>query len=357
MRFEAFTIISALGILFAPPVSDAQSPTRVPHLGYMSPGDIPRYDNAFLQGLQQQGYILPGEIPHYDDALWQGLVKRGFFEGRKIRIEIRTTAERYPERAPELAAELVRLNVDLIFASTPAEAKAAAQAARQANKALPIVFGPQPDPVGAGLVPSLARPGGNITGLVYNDPELVGKRLEILKETLPRLSRLVYLHEPAAFLPANSSRAKEAARAAARANRVRLEIVEVLTPEDVGEALEAIARGRPDGIMVMDGPILLTARHRIIDLAAKRRLPAMYGAALFVEAGGLMFYGPPYADLYGRAAGVVAKVLNGTKPADIPVAQPTIYKLLINGKTAKTLGIAIPQSVLLGAEIVDTLEP
>ena len=357
LRLRTVAVVGALTIFLGSLCAGAQQPTKIPRLGYMSPGDIPRYDNAFLKGLQQQGYILPGEIPRYDDALWQGLVKKGFFDGQKLRIEIRATAERYPERAPEMAAELVRLNVDVIFASTPPEAKAAEQAVRQANKMLPIVFGPQADPVEAGLVASLARPGGNITGLVYRDPELIGKQLEILKETFPGLSRVVYLHEPAAMLPANSSRAKEAARDAARANRVRVQIVEVRTPGEIAKALEAITHRRVDAIIVMEGPLLLTARHPIIDFAAKRRLPTICSAALFVEAGGLMSYGPLYTDLYGRAAAVVAKVLNGTKPADIPVEQPTTYKLLINGKTAKALLVAIPQSILLRAETIDTLEP
>ena len=164
------------------------------------------------KGYKGRGYILPGEIPRYDDALWQGLVKRGSFEGQRIRIVIRATAERYPERAPELAAELVGLDVDLLFASTPPEAQAAQQAAQNASKTIPIVFGPEADPVGAGLVASLARPGGNITGLVLNDPELVGKQLEILKETsaYPAWSTCA---EPG-LPPALSSRARQAAQAA-----------------------------------------------------------------------------------------------------------------------------------------------
>jgi len=357
MRLGTFTLVGALSILMASLLAGAQQPSKVPYLGYMSPGDIPRYDNAFLQGLQEQGYILPGEIPRYDDAFWRGLVKRGSFNGRKIRIEIRASAERYPERAPELAAELVRLNLDLLFVATPPEAQAAREAVRRANKTIPIVFGPQIDPVGGGLVASLARPGGNITGLALSDPELEAKRLEILKETFPRLSRVAYLRDPSFYPPPLSLRATQAVQSAARAMGLQLEIVEVRSLKELDGAFAQIARGRAEAIMVMSGPLLIPAHHRVIDFAATRRLPAMYWEALFVEAGGLMFYGNPFADWYGHSAAVVAKILKGAKPADIPVEQPTHFKLLINSKTAKALGITIPQSILLRAETVDTLEP
>ena len=299
---------------------------------------------------------MPDEIPRYDDTLWRGLVKRGSFKGQKIRIEIRATAERYPERAPELAAELVRLNVDLIFVATPPEAQAARQAVDRANKTIPIVFGPTPDPVGGGLVASLARPGGNITGLMLSEPELDAKRLEVLKEAFPQLSRVVYVHEPTFLGRALSSRAKQVVQAAGRAMGVRLEIVEVRRLEDLKGTFAQIIRGRAEAILVMIGPVLLPGRHQIVDFAAKRRLPAMYGEALFVEAGGLMFYGSPFADWYGHSAAVVAKILKGAKPADIPVEQPTHFKLLINSKTAKALGVTVPQSILLRAEMVDTVE-
>lgn len=166
MRLRTVGIIFSLvlGILSAPLASDAQPPAKVLRIGYMSPGDVPPYDNAFLQGLQDQGYILPGEIPRYDAASWQGLLKQGYFEGKKIRIEIRATDGRF-ERAPELAAELVGLNVNVIYATPSLLVKAAQEAVRKANKPIPIVFAPEFDPVGFGLVTSLARPGGNTTGL------------------------------------------------------------------------------------------------------------------------------------------------------------------------------------------------
>ena len=356
MRLGTFMLIGVLSIFVA--AADAQQPAKIPYLGYLSPGDIPRLDNAFLQELQELGYILPGEIHRYDEAFWKALVKRGSFEGKKIHIEIRATGERFPERAPALAAELVGLNVDLLFTATPPEADAARQAVQRAGKAIPIVFGPLPDPVGAGLVASLARPGGNITGLMLGEPELEAKRLEVLKETFPRLSRVAYLNDPTYLPPELSVRMKEAVHAAARAKGVQLDIVHVQRPEELNGAFAQITARRAQAIMVQMNPVLLAARHRIVAFAAQHhRLPAMYGDALFVEAGGLMFYGSPFADWYGHSAAVVARILKGAKPADIPVEQPTRFKLLINSKTAKALGVTIPESILLRAEQIYTVEP
>jgi putative ABC transport system substrate-binding protein len=323
----------------------------------MSPGDIPRYDNAFLQGLQEQGYILPGEVPHYDEPFWKGLIKRGSFEGKKIRIEIRATAEDFPKRVPALAEELVRLNVDLLFSATYPEAEAARQAVQRANKTIPIVFGPQNDPVGGGLIDSLARPGGNVTGLLLTDPELEAKRLEVLLETFPRLSRVAFLGDSKSVPPKLIVKVMEAMRAAARAKSVRLDMLDVRRTQELNGAFAQITSGRAQAIMVANTPVLLGARHRIVAFAAQRRLPAMYGDALFVEAGGLMFYGSPYVDLLRRTAAIVAKILNGIKPNDIPVEQPTEFKLLINLKTAQALGVRIPESILLRAETVDQSGP
>ncbi len=320
----------------------------------MSPGDIPQYDNAFLQGLEKQGFILPGEIPQYDEALWHGLVKKGYFEGRNIRIDIRATADRFPERAPEFAADLVREGVDVLFVATPPEAQAAAQAVRQSSKRIPIVFGPVVDPVGAGLVQSFARPGGDITGLAYYDSELVGKQLELLKDAFPKLSKVAYLHEPLVLPPAHSATMKDVIRSVARAKRIRLTIFEVRTPVELEKALSEIARSRPRGIVVMHGPLLVASRQRIIGFASKQKLPAMYGGAIFVEDGGLMFYGTPFSELYGRAASVVAKVLRGAKPSDIPVEQPYEYKLLVNWQTAKNLPVMISEQIQLIAQRIDT---
>ncbi len=346
----------SVGILLVALLAGAQQQAKIPYLGYMSPGDIPRYDNAFLQVLQEHGYIVPGEIPRYDGASWRGLVKRGSFSGQKIRIAIRASAERYPERAPELAAELVRLNVDLLFVATTPEARAAQAAVQRASKTIPIVFGPQPDPVGGGFVASLARPGGNMTGLAWHDPELDAKRFEILRETFPRLARVTYLQDAFSSPPVLNLRAREAMETVARAMGVRLEIIEVRSVKELEGAFAQIAGGRAEAIVVSSGPLLVTARHRIINFVAKHRVLAMFGDALYVEAGGLMFYGNPFADWYGHSAAVVARVLKGAKPADIPVEQPTHFKLLINSKTARALGVTFPPSILLRAEMVDTAE-
>jgi putative ABC transport system substrate-binding protein len=341
----------ALGILSASLACNAQKSAKILRLGYMSPGDIPRYDNAFLQGLQEQGYILPGEIPRYDAASWQGLLKQSYFEGKKIRIEIRATSQHF-ERAPELAAELVGLNVDVIYVIGAPLVKAVRDAVQKANKVIPIVFGPEFDPVGMGLVTSLARPGGNITGAALVDPEFDAKRLEILKETFPRLSRVAYLTDPAwsvdYFL-----RSKPAMEAAAWAMSIRLETLEVNSPEDLESAFAEIVGRRIEAIVLPTrSPLLLAKRERIRDLVAKRRLPAMYGDAIFVEEGGLMSYGASHADLKRRSAALVAKILKGAKPAEMPVEQPTTFKLIINLKTARALGLTIPNEILSRADQV-----
>jgi putative ABC transport system substrate-binding protein len=352
MKLRAVGIILslALGILSVPLASDAQRPSKVPRLGYMSPGDVPQYDNAFLQGLQDQGYILPGEIPRYDAASWQGLLKQGYFEGRNIRIEVRATAGDF-ERAPELAAELVRLNVDLIFVVPALLVKTAQDAVQKANKAIPIVFGPEFDPVGQRLVTSLARPGGNTTGIAHVDPEFDAKRLEILKETFPRLSRVAYVTNPAwrrdYFL-----QSQPAMEAAARAMSIRLEILEVNAPKDLENAFAAIIRTRAEAIVLPQTPLFVTERRRIMEFAATRRLPATYGDAIFVEDGGLMFYGASFADRMRHAAALVDKILKGVRPGDIPVEQPTHFKLVINLKTAKSLGLTIPDKIVSRADQV-----
>ena len=341
---------ATLGILLLPSAAHAQQAAKVSRLGYISPGDVPPYDNAFLQGLQDQGYILPGEIPRYDDASWRRLVKRGYFEGQRIRIDIRATGAQL-ERAPELTAELVRLNVDVIFAIPALFAKAAQQAVQDANKATPIVFGPEYDPVGIGLVPSLARPGGNITGLALTEPEFEAKRLQILKEAFPTISRVAYLTNPNSY-PEYFLKAKPNIEAAAREMGIRLDTFEVNTPGELTDAFAQMPRRRTEAILVSFGALFNVERQRLVALVAKHRLPATYGDAIFVEEGGLMFYGPPFADRMRLAAALVAKILKGANPADIPVEQPTTYKLVINLKTAQALGLTIPNEILFRADQV-----
>jgi putative tryptophan/tyrosine transport system substrate-binding protein len=348
LAFALVVLAACLGLFGVATAADAQQSAKIPRLGYLSPGDIPSYDNAFLQGLEDQGYIVPGEIPHYDAASWRGLVERGSFEGQKIRIEIRATNGHF-ERALELATDLVRLDVDLIFAVPEPLTKATQEAVQRANKPIPIVFGSVRDPVGDGLVSSFARPGGNATGLANSDPEFDAKRLEILKETFPRLSRVAYLMDPV-WHPGYYLRAKPAVEAAARTLGLRLETIEVRTPEDLEGAFKKLVGRRAEAILVAVNSLFIPQRRRIVAFAARRRLPAMYGEALFVEAGGLMFYGAPVVDQNRQSAAIVAKILKGAKPADIPVEQPMRFKLIINLKTAKALGITIPESILLRAD-------
>ena len=351
MTLRVFGIILlALVILSVPLVSVAQQAANVPRLGYISPGDMPRYDNAYLQGLQDQGYIVPGEIPRYDEASWRSLLKRGYFVGQKIRIELRATDGHF-ERAQELTAEFVRLDVDVIFAVPGVLAKAAQRAVRNANKTTPIVFGPEYDPVGSGFVESLARPGGNMTGLAFHDAEFEAKRLQLLKEAFPRISSVAYLINPK-WYPEYFRKSRAEIKTAALELGIRLETIEVDTPSDLKDAFAEIARRRTDAIVVSGSPPFYTERQRILDFAAKRGLPASYGDAIFVEDGGLMFYGMPITDLKRHAAAIVAKILKGANPGDIPVEQPTTFKLIINLKTAKALGVTIPKSIVLRADEV-----
>ena len=310
----------------------------------------PAYDNAFLQVLQDQGYIVPGEIPRYDEAFWRSLVRRGYFAGQKIRIEVRATGGHF-ERAPELTAELVRLDVDVIFAVPAVLAKAAQQSVQNANKATPIVFGTEPDPVGFGLVDSLDRPGGNMTGLASTDAEFETKRLQILKEAFPRISRVAYLINPT-WYPQYLLKFKSEMDTAARAMGIRLDTYEVNTLERLTNAFAEISRRRTEAMVVSFSPLFVIERRRIVDFVAMRRLPAIYGDAILVEDGGLMFYGTPIADGMGYAATLVAKILRGAKPADIPVEQPTTFKLIINLKTARALGLTIPKEVVFRADEV-----
>jgi putative tryptophan/tyrosine transport system substrate-binding protein len=321
-------IILALGLLMPPFTSGAQSPAKLPRIGVLWQGDIPRYEQAFRQGLQEQGYI----------------------EGRTILVEYRVV-EWHFKRASELAAELVRLDVDLIFASTGPAAQAAQQAVQRANRMTPIVFGPTHDPVGTGLVISLARPGGNTTGLVLHDPEFRAKHLEILKEAFPHVSRVVGLSSPTWF-PGWGAIALPVMVQAAQALGIEWMRLDVQGPDALENIFNYVRAMDAEAITVPWNPLFIAERRQIVDLVAKSRVPAIYGDALFVEDGGLMAYGPSVADLYRRAATLVAKVLRGTKPADIPVEQPMHLKLLINLKTAEALGLTIPPTLLFQADEV-----
>ncbi len=325
LRTLGLIVTLALGILLAPLAAEAQPPKKVPRIGILPPGpSSPRMHvwEAFRQGLRDLGYV----------------------EGQNITLEFPSVEVR-SERFAALAAELVRHKVDVIVtAATPA-----IQAAQRATRTIPIVMAVAADPVENGLVASLARPGGNITGLSIISADLSGKRLELLKEVVPGALRIGVLSNPTNA--SNASQVK-AAEAAAQALGVSLQRLEVRGPHDFERAFHAATRGRAGALLMLDDPLALTYRSRIVDLAAKSRLPAMYGWKEFVEVGGLMIYGPSLPDMYRRAATYVDKILKGAKPANLPVEQATRFELVINLKTAKALGLTIPQAVLLRADQV-----
>ena len=303
-------------------IAEAQQPKKVPRIGYLTLTASPRGPEAFLQGLRELGYI----------------------EGQNIVIEYRHAAGR-AERLPDLAAELVRLNVDVIVAG----ASQSVRAAKQATKTIPIVFHGVGDPVAQGIVASLARPGGNITGLASLSPEVGGKRLELLKEAVPTASRVAVVWNPTNS--SNSLQVKEI-RTAAQTLALRVQSLEVSKPDDIERAFTAIPREGADALLVFADPFLSSQRSRIFDLATKNRLPAMYGQSDPVEAGGLMSYAPSFREFSRRAAYYVDKILKGTKPADLPVEQPTKFELVINLKAAKQIGLTIPPNVLARADRV-----
>jgi putative ABC transport system substrate-binding protein len=316
------------GLLAAPLAAEAQQAAKVARIGWLgfnlAAGD-PRITEAFLQGLRDLGYV----------------------EGRNVVVDYRD-AEGKSERLSALAAELVALKVDLIVVA----GTLAALAAKQATRTLPIVFIAVGDPVTSGLVTSLARPGGNVTGSTVLDPALVGKRLEQLKQAVPGVSRVAVLWQPG-FLPERTGKdiLKET-EVAGRALGVRLQFVEARGPADFDRAFSDMTRARAGALTVLGSAMLFAERRRLVDLAAKHRLPAVYTTREFVDAGGLMAYGPNVADLFRRAATYVDKILKGAKPGDLPVEQPTKFELVINLKTAKALGLTIPQSLLQRADEV-----
>jgi putative ABC transport system substrate-binding protein len=278
------------------------------------------------------------------EAFRQGLRELGYVEGKNLDILFRW-AEGRDERLPSLVAELIQLNVDLIVSSAPA----ATRAAKEATTTIPIVMVTVADPVAFGFVRSLARPGGNITGFAFQHPELSGKRLALLKETIPKLSRVAVLWN--ADNPYKAVDMKEVEAAAAGLG-VMLQSLAVRGVDGFDSAFEAARHGRAGCIITLEDPFTITHRARIVELAWKHRLPALYGRRLYVDAGGLMSYGPDPIDQYRRAAIYVDRILNGTKPSDLPVEQPTKFELAVNLKAAKALGLTIPPSLLQRADHV-----
>jgi len=278
------------------------------------------------------------------EALRQGLRELGYVEGKNIVIEWRS-AEGKADLLPALAAELVRLKVDVIVTAGPTSTRPA----KEATVTISIVMAFDNDPVGSGVVASLARPGGNITGLATLSPELSGKRLELLKEILPKISRVAVLGT--STTPGTAQELKEA-ELAAGAFGAKLQYLNVLDPKDIETAFRAAGKGRADAVLVLTSGVFNSQRKQIVELAVKNRLPAIYNAAEWVEGGGLMSYGVSVTDLYRRAATYVDKILKGAKPADLPVQQPTKFELVINLKTAKQIGVTIPPNVLARADKV-----
>ena len=302
---------------------EAQQPKRVPKIGYLSTGsattDDPRIE-AFRQGLRDLGHV----------------------EGKNINIDFRY-AEGVAERLPELAEELVRLNVDVIL--TPGTL--AVQAAKQATTTIPIIFPGVADPVAFGFVASLARPGGNITGLTNYSPELSGKRVELLKEALPRITRVAVLRDPR-----QAPDSFKETQIAGQSLALKLQSLEIRNAADVETAFSAMKKERADAFITLPHAVVTFHRKQILALAEKGRLPSTHGDRQWVEAGGLMSYGPDTIAIYRRAASYVDKILKGVKPADLPVEQPTKFEFVINLKTSKQIGVTILPNVLARADKV-----
>ena len=324
------TVLALLSLGIAPFAAEAQRAAKVARIGYLLFGPLESPETR--QTL---------------DAFRQGLRERGYVEGQNIIIEYRSANGKI-DRLPGLATELTRLKVDLIVAgNTPM-----ARAAQQATTTIPIVSPSMGDPVGDGLVASLGRPGGNITGSTFLGPELVPKRLDLLKEVLPKVSRVAALWHPGAFGEHTTGDMLKGTETAARTLGVRLQLVAVRGPDEFDRAFSTMAKERAEALIVFPSTMLFNERRRIVDLAAKTHLPAIYQSRQFVDIGGLISYGASISDLIRDAATYVDKILKGAKPADLPVEQPTKFEMVVNLKTAKALGITIPQSVLIRANEV-----
>jgi putative ABC transport system substrate-binding protein len=319
-RRDSITALAALGATL--PLARAQQAAKLPRIGHLSPfssSAAAAWHQAFRQGLRDLGWL----------------------EGKNISIEYRS-AEGRNDRIPVLAADLVRLKVDIILA----DSTSAAIAAKNATRTIPIVIASSGDVVASGLVESLARPGGTITGLDQMSPELGGKRLELFKEIVPGLSSVAVL-----WNPRNKASALNwtELQIPARQLGIQLRSLEVESPAGLDKAFEDATRARVSALAIMPDPMFVTNLARIAELAAKRRLPSIFHLREFADAGGLMTYGPDRSDMFRRAANYVDRILKGARPGDLPIEQASKFELVINLKTAKALGIAIPPSMLLRA--------
>jgi putative ABC transport system substrate-binding protein len=327
MEKKTLLLVFVSLFLASAPSSAAQQPTKVPRIGYLSNTDAAT-DSPRAEGIRL------------------ALRELGYIEGQNIAIEYRYS-EGKRDRASGLAAELVRLKVDIIVV---AGGETWIRAAKNATKTIPLVMvAIGTDPVKAGLVKSLARPGGNVTGITALSRELGGKRLELLKEAVPKLSRVAVLYDPA---NPNSVEVKEDLPIAARALKLTILLSEARAADDFEKVFAAMSKERPDGLVVTGGTVMRPNRKRIAGFALKSRLPSVSSSEEFVDAGGLMSYAADDADNYRRVAIYVDKILKGAKPTDLPVEQPTKFELVINLKTAKQIGLTIPQSMLYRADKV-----
>jgi len=319
-------LVLLLAIAAVGPPMDAQPAARIPKVAYLTSGSQVR-------------------VAHLVAAFRQGLRELGYVEGKTVLLEVRHS-EAMAERLPLLARELVALKPDVIVATNDL----AIAAVRRETQTIPIVMAFSSDPAGAGFVASLARPGGNVTGLSNLSPEISGKRLELLREVVPGLSRVALLWNPDSR--GNLLDYKET-EAAARSLHVELQSVELSRVEDLDRAFSAVTKGRAEALIVSLGnPITVSRQDQVASFAQRSRLPSIYGAREYVDSGGLMSYGPSVADLFRRAAIYVDRILKGAKPADLPVEQPTKFELVINFKTAKAIGLTMPPSLLRRADHV-----
>jgi putative ABC transport system substrate-binding protein len=321
------TILGLLALGAAPHTAKAQQAAKVARIGYLSPNlsANPELRVAFRQGLRDLGYV----------------------EGRNVVIEFRD-GEGSRDRLVASAAELVALKVDVIVTEG---GTLGASVGKRATTTIPVIFA-SGDPVGSGLVASLARPGGNLTGLSTIGPELIGKRLELLKQALPGVDRVAVLRQPIALGERVAEEMVRAADAAARALGMRPQIVDARDENDLERAFSDMASARVNAVVLLPANMFLREHRRVVELAAKHRLPAAYSSREFADDGGLMSYGPSQADLYRRAATYADRILKGARPGDLPIEYPTKFELVINLKTAKSLGLTIPPSVLALADDV-----
>ena len=323
---KKITLLTLYAMLFALCFSaEAQQPKKVPRIGFLgsaSPSAISTRIEAFRQGLRELGYV----------------------EGKNIVIEYRW-AEGKIERLPDLATELVRLQLEVIVTAGPSSTRPV----KEATSTIPIVMAFDNDPVGSGFVTSLARPGGNITGLSTLAPEISGKQLALLKEIVPRLSRVAVLGN--STNPGNAQSLKET-ELAAGALKVQFQYLDVQDHKDIETTFQAATKGRAEAVLVLQNPVLTSHRKQLVDLTVKGRFPAIYDRGEFVEEGGLMTYAVSSTDLFRRAATYVDKILKGAKPADLPVEQPTKFEFVVNLKAAKQIGLTIPPNVLARADKV-----